>query len=112
MAGRRRPAPPEGAGPLDGLGPAEQLRFKRHLERYWSVHRHRMAPEVAAEVERLSDSGLFHVHSGQILAVDAGRLFAATGGEVACDGARPPLEHRLAGQLLGPTPVFLETTRS
>jgi uncharacterized NAD(P)/FAD-binding protein YdhS len=45
------------------------LRFKRHLERYWSVHRHRMAPEVAAQVERLLDDGLFHVHSGQVLAV-------------------------------------------
>ena len=62
---------PRAQGLWMALDPAEQLRFKRHLERYWSVHRHRMAPEVAAEVERLSDSGLFHVHSGQILAVDA-----------------------------------------
>ena len=53
-----------------GLETTEQLRFKRHLERYWSVHRHRMAPEVAARVERLSDDGLFHVHSGQVLAVE------------------------------------------
>jgi uncharacterized NAD(P)/FAD-binding protein YdhS len=53
-----------------GLHPAEQLRFKRHLERYWSVHRHRMAPEVAAQVERLVDNGLFHVHSGQVVAVE------------------------------------------
>ncbi len=54
-----------------GLSAAEQLRFKRHLERFWSVHRHRMAPEVGAEVERLTDIGRFHVHSGQLLAVEA-----------------------------------------
>ena len=92
---------PRAQGLWMALDPAEQLRFKRHLERYWSVHRHRMAPEVAAEVERLSDSGLFHVHSGQNPGRGRGRLFTATGGEVPCEGARPPLEHRLVGQLLG-----------
>ncbi len=51
------------------LDATEQWRFKRHLERFWSVHRHRMAPEVAAEVEQLSEKGLFHVHSDRILAV-------------------------------------------
>jgi uncharacterized NAD(P)/FAD-binding protein YdhS len=53
-----------------GLSTAEQLRFKRYLERFWSVHRHRMAPEVAAQVERLSERGLFHVHAGHVLAVE------------------------------------------
>lgn len=56
-----------------GLGPVEQLRFKRHLERFWNVHRHRMAPEVAARVELLSDRGLFHVHRGQVLAAEPSR---------------------------------------
>jgi uncharacterized NAD(P)/FAD-binding protein YdhS len=56
-----------------GLDAVEQARFKRHLERFWSVHRHRMAPEVGREVEGLSDRGLFHVHSGQVLAVEAPR---------------------------------------
>jgi uncharacterized NAD(P)/FAD-binding protein YdhS len=55
-----------------GLSMAEQSRFKRHLERFWSVHRHRMAPEVAAEVERLSDTGLFHVHAGHVVAAEPG----------------------------------------
>jgi uncharacterized NAD(P)/FAD-binding protein YdhS len=53
-----------------GLPLAEQARFKRHLERVWSTHRHRMAPQVGDEVERLLEAGLFHVHSGQIVAVE------------------------------------------
>ena len=53
-----------------GLPLVEQARFKRHLERVWSTHRHRMAPQVGDEVERLLEAGLFHVHSGQIVAVE------------------------------------------
>ncbi len=92
---------PRAQGLWMALAPPEQLRFKRHLERYWSVHRHRMAPEVGAEVERLSDAGLFHVHSGQILAVDAAGSSLRLAVKSPATGARPPLEHRLASQLLG-----------
>jgi uncharacterized NAD(P)/FAD-binding protein YdhS len=52
-----------------GLSLVEQSRFKRHLERVWSTRRHRMAPQVGDEVERLLEAGLFHVHSGQIVGV-------------------------------------------
>jgi uncharacterized NAD(P)/FAD-binding protein YdhS len=52
-----------------GLGAAEQLRFARHVERFWKVHRHRMAPGVGREVERLTGAGLFHVHAGHITSV-------------------------------------------
>ena len=52
-----------------GLSLVEQSRFKRHLERVWSTHRHRMAPRVGDEVERLLEAGLFHVHTGQIVGV-------------------------------------------
>ena len=48
------------------LSPEEQLRFRRHLERLWSVHRHRMAPQVAQALEELRDAGIFHVHAGQV----------------------------------------------
>jgi uncharacterized NAD(P)/FAD-binding protein YdhS len=53
-----------------GLSPVEQSRFKRHLERVWNTHRHRMAPQVGDEVERLLEAGLFHVHSGQVVAAE------------------------------------------
>jgi uncharacterized NAD(P)/FAD-binding protein YdhS len=50
-----------------GLNGAEQRRFKRHLERLWNVHRHRMAPQVASRVEQLRDAGIFNVHAGEVL---------------------------------------------
>lgn len=49
-----------------GLSRDEQLRFRRHLERFWSVNRHRMAPEVARTVYELRDSGAFTVHAGEL----------------------------------------------
>jgi uncharacterized NAD(P)/FAD-binding protein YdhS len=52
-----------------GLGPDEQLRFRRHLERLWSINRHRMAPQVAQAVEEERDSGTFFVHAGEVEAV-------------------------------------------
>jgi len=52
------------------LSEEERRRFRRHLERYWSVHRHRMAPEVANTVDRLTRSGLFRIHAGRLVTVD------------------------------------------
>lgn len=54
------------------LDETEQRRFKRHVERVWSVHRHRMAPAVARRVESLCEAGTFHVHPGEILSVEPG----------------------------------------
>lgn len=48
------------------LSPEERLRFYRHLERLWSIHRHRMAPEVAQAVEELRESGAFFLHAGTV----------------------------------------------
>lgn len=39
----------------------EQERFLRHLARYWEVHRHRMAPAVADEIDALIASGTLTV---------------------------------------------------
>lgn len=55
-----------------GMPAPEQSRFKRHLERFWSVHRHRMAPQVGERVERLREAGLFSVHRGRLVAVEPG----------------------------------------
>jgi uncharacterized NAD(P)/FAD-binding protein YdhS len=48
------------------LGPDEQQRFRRHLERLWSINRHRMAPQVGQAVDELRDSGILHVHAGEV----------------------------------------------
>ncbi len=51
------------------LPPEEQLRFRRHVERFWNVHRHRMAPAVAEQVDQLRDAGTFRSLAGRILAL-------------------------------------------
>ena len=48
------------------LTPRDRERFYRHLKPYWDVHRHRMAPEVAAVVDDARRAGMLHVHAGRI----------------------------------------------
>lgn len=45
---------------------AERRRFLRHLRAYWEVHRHRMAPEVAAAIEGMAATGQFEVRAARI----------------------------------------------
>jgi uncharacterized NAD(P)/FAD-binding protein YdhS len=42
----------------------EQERFLRHAARYWEVHRHRLAPEVARSVHELVESGRIQIVRG------------------------------------------------
>lgn len=49
---------------------AEKRRFLRHARAWWDVHRHRMAPEVAAKLEALQTQGRFRSVVGRILAAD------------------------------------------
>ena len=42
----------------------EQERFLRHAARYWEVHRHRLAPEVARSVHELLESGRIRIARG------------------------------------------------
>ncbi|MDR6320842.1 FAD/NAD(P)-binding protein [Actinoplanes couchii] len=53
-----------------GLDTAAQERFLRHAQRYWEVHRHRMAPPVAARITALRDSGALRVRSGRLTSVE------------------------------------------
>jgi uncharacterized NAD(P)/FAD-binding protein YdhS len=73
-------------GVIDGLRPyvariwqslprVERQRFMRHARTFWEVMRHRMAPEVAANVRALSQAGLFQHMAARILT-----------GEGDCDG--------------------------
>ncbi|HST46068.1 MAG TPA: FAD/NAD(P)-binding protein [Luteimonas sp.] len=49
----------------------ERARFLRHAARVWDIHRHRIAPSVAATLQRLSASGQLQVHAGRALALHA-----------------------------------------
>ena len=56
-----------------GLDPAAQRRFIEHGARYWEVHRHRMAPQVARRVDRLQADGRLVVSADRVVAVDSTR---------------------------------------
>ncbi|MNS80412.1 tRNA 5-methylaminomethyl-2-thiouridine biosynthesis bifunctional protein MnmC [compost metagenome] len=45
---------------------AERARFLRHLRPWWDVHRHRIAPEIAAELDQLIKEGRLAVRAGRI----------------------------------------------
>jgi uncharacterized NAD(P)/FAD-binding protein YdhS len=49
-----------------GLMPAERERFERELRASWEIHRHRLAPAVAARVDELVAGGRLAVRSGGI----------------------------------------------
>jgi len=51
------------------LTPTQQQRFLRHLRVWWDVHRHRAAPEIAAQVAALRDQGRLRVLAGEIVSV-------------------------------------------
>jgi uncharacterized NAD(P)/FAD-binding protein YdhS len=55
---------------------AEQRRFLRHVRPWFDVHRHRIAPEVAARLAALDAEGRLRVHAGRLSSVAArgGRL--------------------------------------
>jgi len=50
-----------------GLTLDEQQRFLRHARPWWDVHRHRIAPEVAAIVANMIAAGQLEVVAGRIL---------------------------------------------
>ncbi|QMW23059.1 FAD/NAD(P)-binding protein [Sandaracinobacteroides saxicola] len=46
----------------------ERRQFLRHLRPWWDVHRHRLAPEVAADVRALRETGRLSVVAGRMVA--------------------------------------------
>ncbi|MGZ8352131.1 MAG: FAD/NAD(P)-binding protein [Allosphingosinicella sp.] len=53
-----------------GLTETEQKRFLRHLRPWWDVHRHRIAPRVAARIEAMRASGRLEVAAARIARVE------------------------------------------
>jgi uncharacterized NAD(P)/FAD-binding protein YdhS len=48
------------------LSEAEKRRFLRHARPYWDVHRHRMAPAVAARIRGLIEEGRLQIRAGRL----------------------------------------------
>ena len=49
---------------------SEKRRFLRHARPYWEIHRHRIAPDIAARVHEELDSGRAVLHAGRLLAIE------------------------------------------
>ncbi|MET4896641.1 FAD/NAD(P)-binding protein [Sphingomonadaceae bacterium jetA1] len=48
-----------------------RARFLRHLRPYWDVHRHRLAPSIAARVDTLVEAGRLSIAGGKLVRVEA-----------------------------------------
>src|SRR5205085_974187 len=48
----------------------ERARLLRHASRYWEVHRHRMAPDVAVQMHELVSSGRIQLCTGAVMGVE------------------------------------------
>lgn len=55
------------------LDAAEQRRFLRHARPWWDVHRHRIAPEVAATIARLIGDGRLEIMAGRVVSAREAR---------------------------------------
>jgi uncharacterized NAD(P)/FAD-binding protein YdhS len=49
----------------------ERRRFLRHLRPLWDIHRHRMAPEIASQIQEMQASGRLEIRAGTIEAYQA-----------------------------------------
>ena len=56
-----------------GLSIADKQRFLRHVRPIWDVHRHRLPPAAAVELQRLQDAGRLIVRAGTIESASIGR---------------------------------------
>lgn len=56
---------PHTQGLWQQFGTTTQRRFVRHLRAYWDIHRHRIAPAVAAQLERARQTGQLRIMAGR-----------------------------------------------
>ena len=69
------------------LPAAAQQRFLRHLRPWWDAHRHRMAPEIAAQIGKLQREGRLRVLAGEIVSAEP-------------EGAAIHVHHRQRGSMV------------
>ena len=56
---------PHTQGLWQQFGTTTQRRFMRHLRAYWDIHRHRIAPAVAAQLDRARQTGQLRIMTGR-----------------------------------------------
>ncbi len=49
----------------------ERARFMRHVRPFWEIHRHRLAPQTAAIIERLVAEGRLKFYAGRLQVLEA-----------------------------------------
>jgi uncharacterized NAD(P)/FAD-binding protein YdhS len=52
------------------LSPADKRRFLRHLRSWWEIHRHRVAPPVAAQIAAAREGGALRILSGRLEGIE------------------------------------------
>ncbi|HEX8308520.1 MAG TPA: FAD/NAD(P)-binding protein [Allosphingosinicella sp.] len=92
-----------------GLSETEQRRFLRHLRPWWDVHRHRIAPRVAARIDAMRGSGRLEIAAARITRVEGdtvtlarrggGELRRRFGAVINCTGPEGKIE-RIADPLV------------
>lgn len=55
----------------ESLGPDQQQLFLRHARPWWDVHRHRIAPQVAKQLDERIAAGRLEIAAGRIARVEA-----------------------------------------
>ncbi len=53
-----------------GLGVDQQRRFLRHARPWWDIHRHRIAPQVAARIHDMVADGRLEIVAGRVVAAN------------------------------------------
>lgn len=73
---------------------AERKQFSKCLMTFWNVHRHRMAPQIAAYVENLEKGGQIRMVKSGVRSISPGPTVISTTGNVAVDAVVNCLGYR------------------
>lgn len=57
-------------GLWQGWTPVERRRFLRHLRTLWDIHRHRLSPVAARQIQVMQATGALSVQAGRLTALD------------------------------------------
>ncbi len=57
---------PQAPALWQALPEIERARFMRHVRPHWEVHRHRIAPQVAATIDEMRGAGRVKFHAGRL----------------------------------------------